>query len=76
MACITSPDSKRCATLGLDNVLKLWDLESGRELRQWVMGRPAAESEGLAVRTLLFSADGRQLLTANANTTVYALELP
>jgi WD40 repeat protein len=76
MACITSPDSRRCATLGLDNVLKLWDLESGRELRRWVMGRPAAESEGLAVRTLLFSADGRQLLTANANTTVYALELP
>jgi WD40 repeat protein len=75
-ACIASPDSKRCATIGLDNILKLWDLETGTELRRWVLGRPAADIQGLALGNLAFTPDGRQLVTANTNTTVYLLELP
>jgi WD40 repeat protein len=73
MACITSADGKRFATLGQDNVLKLWDLESGRELRRWALGKPAAAP---VVHSLAFAADDRQLATGNANTTIYLLDLP
>ena len=34
------------------------------------------DSEGLFIRSLTFTPDGRQLATANSNTTVYLLDLP
>ena len=42
---------------------------SGKELRQWDFG-------GSRVRTLAFTPDGKQIVTGNANTTLYLLELP
>ena len=70
-ACIISPDGKRLATYGADNVIKAWDVETGQELRRWDLGK-----HGATVVNLAFTPDGKQLVTANENTTVYVLELP
>jgi WD40 repeat protein len=74
-ACAVSSDGKRFATAGNDNVVKLWDTASGKELRRWDLHLPVQERGGL-VAALAFTADGRGLITANANTTLYVLELP
>ena len=69
--CQTSPDGKRLATYGEDNIVKVWDME-GKELRRWDLGR----NQGTFVINFAFTPDGRQLVTANKNTTVYVLDLP
>jgi WD40 repeat protein len=74
-ACAVSADGKRFATAGNDNVVKLWDVATGRELRHWDMRLPAQDRGGF-VAALAFTPDGRSLLTANANTTLYVLDLP
>jgi WD40 repeat protein len=71
LACIISPDGKMFATVGADNVVKAWDL-AGKELRRWDLGR----HQGMFVISLAFSSDSKQIVTANANTTVYVLDLP
>ncbi len=71
LACMMSPDGKAFATVGADNVIKAWDL-SGKELRRWDLGK----HQGMFIVNLAFSHDGRQIITANANTTVYVLDLP
>ncbi len=71
LACICSPDGKSFATVGEDNVIKAWSFD-GKELRQWDLGR----SQGMFLINMTFSPDGRQIITANANTTVYVLDLP
>jgi WD40 repeat protein len=73
--CAVSPDGKRFATAGIDNVVKVWDTASGKELRSWDM-RLRIQERGGFVAQLAFSPDGRHLLTANANTTLYMLEVP
>ena len=73
--CITSPDGKRIATAGYDNVVKLWDIASGKELRSWDM-RMSVQERTSFVMNLAFTPDGRQLITANANTTLFVLDLP
>jgi WD40 repeat protein len=70
--CLVSPDGKRFVTAASDNVVKLWDTQTGEELRRWDFGK---QSEPLVVN-IAFTPDGRQLVTANANTTVYVLDLP
>ena len=70
--CMSSPDGKRFATFGADNVVKVWDTETGKELRRWDFGKQAEP----LVTNVAFTPDGRQLVTANANTTVYVLDLP
>jgi WD40 repeat protein len=70
-ACIISPDGKTFATVGVDNMVKAWSID-GKELRSWDLGG----REGMFIVNLAFSADGKQLVTANANTTVYVLDLP
>src|SRR4029079_1096262 len=69
-----SADGKRAATVGLDNVLKVWDLANGKELRQWTL-RGASPDRPL-VTQLAFTPDGRGVVTANTNTTLYLLEAP
>ncbi len=73
--CLVSPDGKRFVTVGYDNVVKCWDLESGKELRQWVMGAWAERGQPL-VSNITFTPDSRQLVTANADTTLLVLDLP
>ncbi len=70
-ACIISPDGKHFATVGSDNIVKAWSID-GKELRNWDLGR----HHGMFLINLAFSADGKHLVTANANTTVYVLDLP
>jgi WD40 repeat protein len=63
-----SPDGSRFATTGADNTVKLWETATGKELRRWAMGVP--------VSSLAFTPDGKQVVTANDNCTLYVLELP
>jgi WD40 repeat protein len=70
-----SADGSRFATAGRDNVVRAWDTAAGKELRSWDLHIPA--SAGLVfVRSLAFAPDGKHLATANANSTLYLLELP
>ena len=64
-----SPDSALLASYGLDPTpaITVWDAASGRKLRSWPV--PGV------VENLQFSADGRHLLTANYNGTIYVLRL-
>jgi WD40 repeat protein len=70
-AVIVSPDGKAFATVGTDNVIKAWSVD-GTELRRWDLGK----NQGMFVVNIAFTPDGKQLVTANANTTVYILDLP
>jgi WD40 repeat protein len=71
--CIVSPDGKRFATWDVDNVVKLWDLTSGEELRQWSLGGIDPSS---SVASFAFAPDGRTLAAGNSNTTIMLLDLP
>ena len=72
---VVSGDGRVCATAGMDNVVKLWDVATGKELRTWDMRQPY-DSQNAFVGQLAFTPDGRHLLSANSNTTLYMLELP
>lgn len=69
--CYMSPDGKSFATIDFNNVVKAWSID-GKEIRTWDFGR----HQEMFILNLAFSADGRQIVTANANTTVYVLDLP
>jgi WD40 repeat protein len=74
-ACQISPDGKRFATVGENNDVKLWDLATGNELRSWNM-RSFGQDGGGFIVSIAFSPDNKQLVTGNANTTLFMLELP
>jgi WD40 repeat protein len=63
-----SPKGETFLTAGPENDLKLWETKSGKELRQWALRQPA-----LAFN---FTPDGKRVATANADSTLYLLELP
>lgn len=73
--CVISPNGKMVATTSRDNLVKLWDIATGKELRQWDFQVPAQESRSF-IQHLAFTPDSGNLVTANANTTMYVLELP
>ena len=64
---VVSPTGDRFAALGTDGVVKAFDLKA-KELRSWALPVPA---NGAA-----FTPDGKKLVTANADGTLYVLELP
>lgn len=65
---MVSPNGNRFATISDNGEVKLWDTDKGEELRSWSLPTP--------VRNIVFSADGKKLITANGDTTLYVLNLP
>lgn len=65
---MVGPDGSRFVTIASNNEVKLWETESGKELRTWTLATP--------VRNIAFSADGKKLITANGDSTLYVLTLP
>lgn len=70
IACQVSPDGKRFATIGETNIIKLWDIATGEELRSWDLHTVSLD------RSVAFSPDGKQMVAGNTNTTVFVLDLP
>ena len=62
------PNGSRFATISGNNEVKLWSMEDGKELRSWVLSSEP--------RNLAFSADGKKLITANGDGTLFVLTLP
>jgi WD40 repeat protein len=73
--CQVTADGKRFATAGFDNVVKLWDVESAKELRRWDMHMLVQDRTGF-VYNMAFTQDGKNLVTANANSSLFVLDLP
>jgi WD40 repeat protein len=78
LACFAmAPDGARFATAGKDSVVKLWETSTGRLLREWDLKQPPLpDPTKWFVQSLAFTPDGKQLATANANTTAYLLDCP
>jgi WD40 repeat protein len=67
-----SPDSKMIATRGLDQVIRLWDISTGKEIRE--MGKPPKQQAGVggakpaffgntASHSLAFLGDGKSIVS-------------
>jgi WD40 repeat protein len=61
-------DANRLASFNGSGVVELWDLTTGKSLRRW--------ETRLGIHTLAFVPGGKFLATANANGTIYLLDLP
>ncbi|MFO8012972.1 MAG: hypothetical protein R6X20_06660 [Phycisphaerae bacterium] len=58
-----SPNGMQAASTGRDNTIRLWDLETGRELR-------CIGTYGAAVGALLFAGDGKRVITGATDSTI------
>jgi len=63
-----SPNGKRFVSMGRNGELKLWDAGKGEKIAEWELPTP--------INNLVFSADGKRLITANGDTTLFVFELP
>jgi WD40 repeat protein len=68
VAFAVSADGTRFATASRDNEVKLWETETGKELRTWKLEIP--------LRNMAYAPDGKHLAVATFNTTAYLLDLP
>jgi WD40 repeat protein len=68
LALAMSPQGDRFITVGVNGDLRLWSVKDGSSIKQW--------SLPTSIRNLIFTADGKQLITANGDTTLYLLDLP
>jgi WD40 repeat protein len=71
-----SADGSRFATTGHENSVKVWDTATGQEVRGWNFHIPVSSGRNALVRNMAFAPDNKHVITANANTTLYLLELP
>jgi WD40 repeat protein len=63
-----SADGKRFATLGKDGQIKVFETREGKMVREWDLQT--------SVSAIAFTPNGKQLVTANKNASIYFLELP
>jgi WD40 repeat protein len=66
-ALATSPDGKLLLTRGLDGQLVLWDLATGKRLRQWVIREE--------IGSMAFAPDSRHLAVGLATGVIYVLRV-
>jgi WD40 repeat protein len=69
------PGGKFFATAGGENVVKVWETSTGKEVRAWDFSRLASTARPF-IHSLAFTPDGKSLVTANGNSTLYLLEAP
>jgi len=75
VATAMSPDGKRFAMATMDNVVRVFGIADGKMQREWRMRAPLQANRPF-IRNLTFTPDGKQVATANANTTAYLLDCP
>jgi serine/threonine protein kinase/WD40 repeat protein len=64
-----SPDGRTIVTCGMDKTVRLWNAETGSEIRRF-------EGHTATVYTAVFSRDGQRVLTASSDKTVRLWDLP
>ena len=62
LACAFSPEGKRILTAGSDSTARLWDAESGKEIRRF-------EGHSGELNACAFSPEGKRILTAGDDST-------
>jgi len=74
-----SPDGRKALSGGVDGIVRLWDVNSGRELHQFKGHRVVSRGsigERADVRAVLFTPDGTHALSAGHDRTIRVWKLP
>ena len=66
------PDGKQLATLGVDQTIRLWNVETGKLERAFVT--PQGQTHGRAHQSLAYSADGQRLAFATKDIRVWNVQ--
>ena len=73
VATAMSPKGDRFAMATMDNVIRVFGVADGKMQREWKLRAPLQANRPF-IRNLTFTPDGKQVATANANTTAYLLD--